>query len=353
MCLLFYLCLGCWLYLHSLDKLQPDVLQTACSLLTLLYQARQSGASSFQWVDETIEVFPENPGACLASITIPLESINYAPIPAQPTSVANSFKICAIHSQDFSEAIKMMFAIRNFTNADSLSKCLSMFCRAYREVFDDVFADSNKSGITFDFQWFNTIASLSQSHMRELYSFGPFDSNDSDPLLAVGTEGLHVPSIVYSEISEVTRVSLKEKFNDAEEEAEMKAEQRKCLEELSVVLALKDSILSSFPVEERNYSAAVMLMGEMFPSCDVEGLLVHEESVRKGMAFTSKQDRGAGESARESRAASVVQTLQDQRASYYGVCYIEVHICIRAFFLLVNLVYSIHIATHVYFGVRC
>ncbi len=71
-------------------------------------------------------------------------------------------------------------------------------------------------------------------------------------------------------------------------------------------------------MEEKDYSVVVMLMGEVFHSCDVEGLLVHEESVREEMAVVSRQDRGAGESARESRAASVVQTLQEQKVSYYG-----------------------------------
>lgn len=270
-------------------------------------------------MDETVDVFPENPGACLASITVPLVSVNYAPIPALPSALANSFKICSISSQDFSEAAKLMFAIRNFNNAVSLSQSLITFCKAYREVFDNVFSDAHNSGISFDYQWFNMIATLSQRHVQDLYNFGPTNSSDSDPLLAIGAGGLHVPSLVYSEISEVTRVTLREKYSEAEEEAELKAQQIKCLEELSVVLALKDSILSSHLVEGKDYSAAVMLMGEMFPSCDVEGLLVHEESVREGMAFTSKQDRGAGESARESRAASVVQNAQDQGISYYGM----------------------------------
>ena len=317
--LLFFICLGCWLYLHSIDRLNHSVLQSACSLLALLHEAHQSKSSSFKWMDKTVDIFPENPGACLASISVPIHSSTYLPLPVLPTSLVESFKICKTPSQDFVATMTMMLAVRNFNNASSLSECIDKFCRAYREIFEGRSGGLQKSEVLFNFQWMSMIASLSQRHMRELYSFGPFDSGDSDPLLTVGAEGLHVPSIVYSEISGVTRLPFKEKLGGERDEDEyQKASQRKCLEELSVILALKDSVLSSLLPEGKDYSVVVMLMGEVFLSCDIEGLLVHEENVREGMAMASRQDRGAGESARESRAASVVQTLQDRGACYYG-----------------------------------
>jgi len=306
------------LYLHSIDQLNANVLQTACSLLTLLHEAQQSKSSSFTWMDKTVDIFPENPGACLASISIPINSSTYLPLPLLPTSLVESFKICKTPSQDLVATMRMMLAIRNFNNASSLSESLNKFCRSYREIFEGTSGGLQNSKVLFNFQWMRMIASLSQRHLRELYSFGPFDTDDSDPLLIVGAEGLHVPSMVYSEISGVTRVPFKERRSEGDKEEDLKTHQRRCLEELSVIIALKDSVLGSLLPEEKDYSVVVMLIGEVFPSCDIEGLLVHEENVREGMAMASRHDRGAGKSARESRAASVVQTLQDQRVPYYG-----------------------------------
>lgn len=262
----------------------------------------------------------------MASISIPLHSLNYTPIPPLPSSLANSFKICDVQVPDLNEATRILFAIRNFNNASSLADSLTMFCRAYEEVFmtAPVPACSHSSSgdsVALNLQWLEMVISLSQKHMREFYGVGALASDDSEPLLAAGGEGLHVPSMVYSEISESTRASWKDRFssnNDTEDNSQQKAHQKKCLEEFSVVLALKDSILCSVLPGGRDHSVIIKLMRDVFPSCDIEGLLVHEGNVREGMAVKAKQDRGAGESARESRAASVMQTMQEQCYSFDG-----------------------------------
>lgn len=258
----------------------------------------------------------------MASISTPLHSLGYTLTPALPSSLANSFKICDVQVQDLNEATKILFAIRNFDNASSLADSLTTFCRVYEQVFMvDSSSPPGEPSITLDLRWLEMIVSLSQKHMKEFYGVGALASDDNEPLLTAGGEGLHVPSIVYSEISESTRASLKDKFlsnDDLEDNIQQKAQQKQCLEEFSVVLALKDSVLCSVLPRGRDYSVIVKLIRDVFPSCDIEGLLAHEGNVREGMAVKAKQDREAGESARESRAASVMQSIQEDNSSYGG-----------------------------------
>ena len=53
-------------------------------------------------------------------------------------------------------------------------------------------------------------------------------------------------------------------------------------------------------------------------SCDVQGLLAHEDSVRGVLAEKAREDKSAVESARESRAASVMMTMQEDRQMSEG-----------------------------------
>ena len=55
-----------------------------------------------------------------------------------------------------------------------------------------------------------------------------------------------------------------------------------------------------------------------YRSCDVQGLLAHEDSVRGVLAEKAREDKSAVESARESRAASVMMTMQEDRQMSEG-----------------------------------
>lgn len=314
---------GCWIYLHSVDQLRPEVLQTTCSLLSLLQQARQVGASSFKWVDQTVAISPESSSVCMASISTPLHSPNYTSLPILPSSLASSFKICDVQTPDRNEVTKILFAIQNFDNAASLAVSLTKFCQAYEEIFVAACSCSSpyEFSVTLDLHTLKMIVSLSRKHMSEFDDISTPASADIEPTPAAGEEGLHKTNAVHSEISESTPVSLKERFLINEGMAEtclQKTHHKLCLEELSVVLALKDSILCSVLPGSREHSVVVKLMTDIFPSCDIECLLAHEESVREGLAVKANQDREAGESARESRAASVMQSMQEDHHSTNG-----------------------------------
>ena len=53
-------------------------------------------------------------------------------------------------------------------------------------------------------------------------------------------------------------------------------------------------------------------------SCDVHGLLAHEEKVRGVLAERAREDKSAVESARESRAASVMMMMEEGRQMSEG-----------------------------------
>ena len=59
-------------------------------------------------------------------------------------------------------------------------------------------------------------------------------------------------------------------------------------------------------------------MGSVFPSCDIAGLLGHEREVRAGLLARVAEDREAAESVRESRAASAMQVLNEDRCPSEG-----------------------------------
>ena len=88
------------------------------------------------------------------------------------------------------------------------------------------------------------------------------------------------------------------------------------MEELSLVMAIKDCFLATTPPNTLFRSALVMLMMDMFPCLDLQTLLEHEATLREGLAC--QQDMEGVESTRESRAASVMQMVADDRHSTDG-----------------------------------
>lgn len=88
------------------------------------------------------------------------------------------------------------------------------------------------------------------------------------------------------------------------------------MEELSLLMALKDCLLAAAPPNTLFRSALVMLMTDTFPCLDLQALLDHEASLREELS--SKQDVEGVESIRESRAASVMQMVTEDRHNTDG-----------------------------------
>lgn len=311
------MCVGCWLYLHSINHLQPHVLQATCRLLCLIQQARRRKEASLEWMGEKIKLSIEHPGCCFASINIPLSFLDYTTSPVLSSSLAGAFQSCSVEIPDTVEILKAMFATQQFQNAASLAESLSTFCGALGELSTPLMTLESFPGSShpphLSLYCMEMIVSLSQRHMCEFYSVGAI-SDDEDNSQQMDRDSLHMASVVYSEISESTRASIRGRYsasNDEGDISQQKSLQKQSLEEFSLVLALKDSILCSVLPGSKEYSVIVHLIGDLFPSCDIQGLLSHETNIREGMAVKAKENREAVESARESRAASVMQMMRE------------------------------------------
>lgn len=307
---------GCWLYLHCIDSLHPRVLLTMCSLLSLIQQARRRGDTSVRWMDDKIKLPDDHTGICFASISTPLSFPDYTTHPVLPSVLAGAFKSCRIELPDRVEILKAMLVTRQFQNAASLADSLVKFCGALEELLSPlpvpesspVHVDA-RSYVSLPF--LQTIVSLSQNHMKEFYTVGAISEDDEEDSQRMVVDGLHMSSMVYSEFSGSTRLSKYHESNGEEDISQLKSLQKQSLEEFSLVLSLKDSVLCSVLPSSRKYPVIVRLISDVFPSCDIDGLLVHEASVREGMAVKARQNREVVESVRESRAASVMQMIRE------------------------------------------
>ena len=88
------------------------------------------------------------------------------------------------------------------------------------------------------------------------------------------------------------------------------------MEELSLLMAVKDCLLAAAPPNTLFRTALVMLMADSFPCLDLQALLEHEATLR--LELSSQQDKEGVESSRESRAASVMQMVTEDRHSTDG-----------------------------------
>lgn len=267
---------------------------------------------------ETLVLSVDRAGVCFASISIPLSFSDYTLPPVLPSSLAKAFKTCNIEAPDVAWILKAMFSTHQFESASYLAGSLTKFCGALQELLNPLPASDKTSSDQAPFLslcLLEMIVSLSQKHMREFYSQGAITGDDDVQPMG---GGLHASSVVYSEISGSTRGSLRDRQSKGNEDidaAQQRSLHKQSLEEFSLVLALKNAILCSVPLGSRAYSVIVKLINDIFPNCDTEGLIAHEMSVREGMAVKSRQNREAVESARESRAASVMQMIKENQAS--------------------------------------
>ena len=315
---------GSWLFLESVDCLQPAILQTACTLLTELKDAQTNRKSSIHALGDTIHLPLDECGVCFASTSYNWNNFTSEESSHLPVSLLETFKTCSVNLLDRKLVLEAFFISQRFESANYLAEALDKFCQALQELFQvnlaSIFSQEpteyckNSSPAYLSLHQLKSVVALARTFMQE------FDS-----IAVVSEEGLspqhgplHMASMVYSEVSHSTLNSLKYKTpfiptGGAGDTAEQKAYQKQSLEEFSLVLSLKDSVLSAFSTTSgSNYSMVVKLITEVFPSCDLEGLLAHEASVREGLAVQSKEDPSKGtESARESRAASAMQMVQD------------------------------------------
>lgn len=244
-----------------------------------------------------------------------------------PISLLETFKTCSVDLLNRKLILEAFFISHRFESASYLAESLDKFCQALYELFQvdlaSIFSQEptkyckNNSPAYLSLHQLKSIVALARTFMQEFESVAIVSEEGLSPQHGP----LHMASMVYSEISHSTLNSLKYKTpfiptGDTSDTAEQKAYQKQSLEEFSLVLSLKDSVLSAFSStttsDSSDYSVIIKLITEIFPSCDLEGLLAHEASVREGLAIQSKEDPSKGtESARESRAASAMQMVQD------------------------------------------
>ena len=82
-------------------------------------------------------------------------------------------------------------------------------------------------------------------------------------------------------------------------------------EELSILLSLKDHLLPQLS-DSASLDTFVLLLSDLFPGCRVAEILAHETGLREELATRAAEDREeAGNSARESRAASAMMVVRE------------------------------------------
>ena len=303
---------------RSLDTLPPAVLQTTSTLLTELKDACINNKTSFQAIGESIRLSPDECGVCFA---IPSDYSVASPSNL-PVSLLETFKTCSVNKLERKLILEAFFLSSQFETASSLADNLDKFCCALRELFlvnftpliADTDCSTTPSPVLLSLYRLKSIVALAETFMREFESFAAL-GEESSPQLATGP--LHMASLVFSEVS----LSSLKFFTDS---SQQKGHQRQSLEEFSLVLSLKDTVLSSFDASSREHSVVVKLIADIFPNCDLGALLSHELGVREGLEVKSREDKGAAESARESRAASAMQMVQDDHLQTSEGMYIHV-----------------------------
>lgn len=333
---IIYCTVGSWLFLQSVDCLQPAVLQTASILLAELKNAQLNRRSAFQAMGDSIQVSLDECGVCFAN---PSYQWNYVysteKSPCLSMSLLETFKTCSVNMIERKLILEAFFLSHQFESATYLAENLDKFCTAVEELID-----SSLAPFCLDpFQCYRNSSPshhISLCHLRSIVSLARSFMQEFESVTVIGEEGrpqygpLHMTSMVYSEVSHSTLNSLKYKSPFLPEPGDTTQQgnyQKKSLEEFSLVLSLKDAVLSSYPANSGEYLIVVKLISDIFHNCDLQGLLAHETSVREGLAIKSREDKEAAESARESRAASAMQMVQDEHLLSEGITFVSECVC--------------------------
>ncbi len=227
--------------------------------------------------------------------------------------------------------LEALFLVNEFNNSLQLAQLLDKVCLSIEELFDDLdCGKSTQNPFNLSLHKLKTIVLLAHKHCKDLVGLGLLATTDGEPTM--GNNNLKMPSMVYSEMSLSTqRASLK--FRAGSENSDSEPLTRPILEEFSLLLALKDTLLPSVCPESKEYDIIVTLISELLPGFDLIGLLDHEDKVREGLALKAASLSGAVESARESRAASAMQNVLDDNQTSEGdnkrVCSIEIGVTLH------------------------
>ena len=312
------------MFLHSLDALRPSILQTACSLLLKAQHANRSHSSNLHWMEESIPLPSETHEACFATVAYPIFGQKKNQL---PTSVLDIFQACNFSPPNRKVFLEALFLAQGFRTSSLLATLLDNVCLAVEELYSNNIPGFQVSVTTLQtpvfsqlsFHQLTVIVSMAERHMQEFENLGLLQIESGQ---APG-ETLQMPSMVYSEISQSTRASLRFRsslpVDPQTDSSQHYTHQVQSLEEFALVLSLKDVLLSALPAGNTDHSILVTLLSELFPSCDFQGLLAHESGVREGMALKAMNNDTAEESARESRAASAMQTVLDENQLSEGI----------------------------------
>ena len=98
---------------------------------------------------------------------------------------------------------------------------------------------------------------------------------------------------------------------------------RSSLEDHSILFSLKDLLLPQLH-DTASLSTLIALLTDLFPGCNMAELLAGESQHREDLAAKAAEDREAGASARESRAASAMMVVREEnRVPSEGVCIVH------------------------------
>lgn len=320
-----------------MENLQPAVLQAATYSLSQLKSAQLQHKSSIQISGDSIPLSLDPSGICFATPSYSWYDSHWESS-SLPVSLLETFKTCSVSKVERKLVLEALFLSNQFESASSLAKSLDQFCNALQEIIQVDIASLTTSDDNNTKCGGSYSPVLSLSRLKSVVALAKTFMQDLENFVLVGDDEhtqqpgpLHMASLVYSELSHNTLFSLKNKSHllpEAADSNEQKAFQKHVLEELSLVLSLKDTVLSSYPPEGSDYATLVKLISDIFPSCDLSGLLMHEASIREDFEVKSREDKEAGESARESRAASAMQVVhEDHQPSEGKYSYLLVIAC--------------------------
>ncbi|KAL5499629.1 hypothetical protein EMCRGX_G011081 [Ephydatia muelleri] len=297
-----------WLHFQGLHALVPSVLQTLCSQLLHVHRARAARAVSVKLASYTLTLTPNAPTVCLASGDFAQLSAS----PLLPSSTFEVFKTFSMLPSDRKVATEGLLLAHQFKGASRLAGMLEKFWSGAEELFTRNALRPSEARIDLPcgHQVLRRIVALAERHLME------FEQMQGGGDVWEGSDqGSAVPSLQYSDGMRASlRLSLGGTIPHEDPSKTSGSSSRRTVEELSLLMAIKDCLLAAAPPNSLFRSALVRLMVDTFPSClDLHALLDHEASLREELS--TKQDVEGVESTRESRAASVMQMVTEDRHS--------------------------------------
>ncbi len=299
---------GSWLLLQSIDTLPSSTLQTVCSLLVSIQQARVNHSSTIQWMKNTVPVSINPSGVCFATMAADRQ-IEF------PNTLNEFFQNCTVNLPDKKVILEALFLVDEFSTSQNLAQLLHKVSLGIEELFSGLGSvKSAQNSFKLSLHKLKAIISLASKHMNDFEGLGLLsgDSNTNN------NNALKMPSAVYSEMSQSTKRASLKFGRGGENDCEHLS--RPALEEFSLLLALKDTLLPSAHRQGNEYDVMTTLISELFPDCDLRGMLSHEASVREGLAMEAATSCDPEGSARESRAASVMHNVLDENQTSESTC---------------------------------